>query len=184
MLDRVELGSVATTRIVVMGVAGSGKTTVGRRVAERFDIAYIDADSVHPPANVAKMSAGIPLTDDDRRPWLERLRSELEVRDRIVVSCSALKRSYRDVLRAAGGVVFVHLTLTPGEVARRVASRVGHFMGVEMVESQFAALEPPTADESDVIDVDAAADLDEVIGRVMLALGRVVPRMPTSPPES
>ena len=153
-----------------MGVSGSGKTTIGALLAERVGAAFLDADDAHPPANIAKMTNGIPLTDEDRRPWLERLRSELAASDAMVITCSALKRSYRDVLRAAGNVKFVHLDLSRDEATRRLAARPGHFMGPRMVESQFAAFEPPTSDEIDVTVIDAELPVDDVITAAVTAL--------------
>ncbi len=144
-------------RIVVMGVAGSGKSTVGEMLADRIGARFLDADSVHPAANVAKMSAGEPLTDDDRWPWLQRLADELAGDDRIVIACSALKRRYRDVLRQPDGVRFVFLDVDRDTAHERARHRVGHFMGAGMVASQFDALEPPAEDEADVTVVDAVA---------------------------
>src|SRR6478752_5823950 len=119
---------MGAVRIVVMGVAGSGKTTVGRDLADALGAAFLDADSVHPPANVAKMSAGEPLTDDDRWPWLARLRAELRSSESIVVACSALKRRYRDLLRHAGEVRFVFLDLDADAARDRATHREGHYM--------------------------------------------------------
>lgn len=146
-------------RIVVMGVAGSGKSTVGAVLADRIGARFVDADSVHPAANVAKMSAGEPLTDDDRWPWLLRLADELAGGDRVVVACSALKRRYREVLREPGSVRFVFLDVDRDTAHARAERRVGHFMGAGMVASQFDALEPPAGDEADVAVVDARADI-------------------------
>lgn len=137
-------------RVVVMGVAGSGKTSVGERLAARLGAAFVDADEVHPPENVAKMAAGTPLTDADRWPWLERLRDVLAGHERVVVTCSALKRSYRDVLRGAARVRFIHLDVARPVLEERLADRTGHFMAAGMLDSQLATLEPPTADERDV----------------------------------
>jgi carbohydrate kinase (thermoresistant glucokinase family) len=148
----------AVVRIVVMGVAGSGKSTVGEVLADRIGARFLDADSVHPAANVAKMSAGEPLTDDDRWPWLRRLADELAGDDRIVVACSALKRRYRDVLREPEGVRFVFLDVDRDTAHDRARHRIGHFMGAGMVASQFDALEPPGDDEGDVTVVDATVD--------------------------
>ncbi len=153
--------------LVVMGVSGSGKTTVGERVAERLGAVFVDADSAHPDANVDKMAAGIPLTDDDRWPWLDTLRAELESSDRIVVTCSALKRSYRDVLRAAGEVRFVHLDIDRQTALDRVGGRDDHFMKADMVDSQFADLEPPADDETDVTVIDGRATVDAIVDRIV-----------------
>lgn len=162
---------MAPLRIVVMGVAGSGKTTVGERLAGRFHARFVDADAVHPPANVAKMSAGIPLTDADRAPWLERLAHELADSARVVVTCSALKRDYRDVLRSAGDVTFVFLDVDRDVAVARAAGRADHFMKADMVDSQFATLEaPPGPGEHDVVAVDADRSVDEIIEDVVAAL--------------
>jgi gluconokinase len=161
-----------TTRLVVMGVAGSGKTTVGERLADRLAADFVDADSAHPPANIEKMSAGIPLDDDDRRPWLQRLREELAASDMVVVTCSALKRSYRDVLRLAGGVEFVMLEIDRDAVNRRVRDRDGHFMKADMVDSQFADLERPTPDEHDVTTVDARRPVGTIVDELTERFGR------------
>lgn len=151
----------AVPRVVVMGVTGSGKSTIGAALAERLGVPFGDADDFHSAANVAKMSAGVPLDDADRRPWLRAIGRWLAAQDRGgVVSCSALKRSYRDTLRAeAPGLVFVHLHGDRETVRRRVAGRAGHFMPESLVESQFAALEPLAADERGIVlDLDTPAD--------------------------
>ncbi len=148
--------------LTVMGVSGSGKTTVGAALAQRLRVPFADADDFHPPENVAKMSAGIPLDDADRIPWLESIGAWLAAHaaDGGVVSCSALRRRYRDVLRAAApGQLFVHLAGSPETVARRVAGRPGHFMPASLVESQFATLEPLGADEHGLtLDLDRPVD--------------------------
>ncbi len=149
-------------RIVVMGVAGSGKTTVGSRLADRLGADFVDADSAHPSENVAKMSAGVPLSDDDRRPWLLALRRELSSAS-IVVTCSALRRSYRDLLRVPGGVRFVFLDIDAATAVRRLGARAGHFMRADMVDSQFADLERPEPDEPDVMTVDGTRPLEAIV---------------------
>jgi gluconokinase len=157
--------AVRTTIVVVMGVTGCGKSTVGRLIAERLGVPYAEADSLHPPANVAKMAAGQPLDDSDRYPWLaaigEWIRSRIGLGG--VVSCSALKYTYRDVLRAAyPGLWFLHLDADPQTIARRVDDRNGHFMPVSLVESQFAALEPLRPQEHGLV-VDAAQEPDAIV---------------------
>ncbi len=154
-----------------MGVAGSGKTTVGERLAHRLRTRFVDADDLHPRANIDKMEAGTPLEDADRLPWLRRVRDVVGSSCSIVVSCSALTRAYRDLLREAGGVTFVFLDVEPGVVGDRVAGRTGHFMGVDMVESQFAVLERPDPTEHDVITVDADRAVDDVVDAVVEAAG-------------
>lgn len=145
--------------IVVMGVSGAGKSTVGTRIAERLGLSFRDADEFHPPANVAKMSRGQPLTDEDRAPWLAAIGAHLAAhRGRgCVVTCSALKRAYRDVLReAAPETRFVFLNGPVELVAARQAARQGHFMPASLVASQFATLEHPGPDEN-AIELDVAA---------------------------
>jgi len=149
--------------IVVMGVAGCGKSTVGGLLAARLGLQFVDADDLHPPSNVAKMSAGTPLTDDDRLPWLARVAEVLRGGDDgapTVVACSALRRSYRDALRdgAGGDVAFVHLHGASDLLARRIAARADHFMPPALLHSQLATLEPLGADETGVVvDVDRPA---------------------------
>lgn len=138
--------------IVVMGVSGAGKSTIGRLLAEALGCRFIEGDDYHPPANVERMRAGIPLTDADREPWLDTLAAELAAcranGDDLVLSCSALKRCYRDRLRAADPELrFVHPHGNPETIARRLTGRQGHFMPSALLESQFAALEPPDDDE-------------------------------------
>jgi len=151
--------------IVVMGVSGSGKSTVGAALAQRLRVPFGDADDFHPPANIEKMSAGHALNDDDRFPWLEAIGDWLAVRcdDGGVMSCSALKRKYRDQLRRhCPDVIFLHLAGTPEVIGRRQASRPGHFMPASLLTSQFETLEPLGTDERGVtIDVDQ--DIDAIV---------------------
>jgi gluconokinase len=154
-------------RVVVMGVAGAGKTTVGTALAAALGARFVDADTRHPAANVAKMAAGIPLTDADRAPWLEALAADLAGPAPVVVTCSALKRVHRDVLRTAGAVTFVYLALDPDEARRRVATRPGHFLGPGLVDDQFATLEPPGPDEADVITLDGRAGVDVLVAEAL-----------------
>jgi gluconokinase len=147
--------------IVVMGVSGSGKSTVGAALAQRLRVPFADADDFHPPANIAKMTAGHALDDDDRYPWLEAIGEWLaHHRDGGVMSCSALKRSYRDQLRRhCADIRFLHLSGTEDVIARRQASRPGHFMPAALLTSQFETLEPLDADEHGIsIDVDQSID--------------------------
>ena len=134
--------------ILIMGVAGSGKTTVGEKLAATLDWKFLDADEVHPPANIAKMAAGHPLTDEDRAPWLAALRARIDdfLRRNVsaVVTCSALKERYRDVLLSGTEQVkLVHLQGAPELLRARLRGRVGHFMAPGMLDSQLAELEPP-----------------------------------------
>jgi carbohydrate kinase (thermoresistant glucokinase family) len=145
-------------RVVVMGVAGCGKSTVGAALATRLGVGFIEADGFHPPSNVAKMASGVALSDDDRWPWLASLRRAMRMERDVVVACSALRRTYRDALRAAGDVRFIYLPVDRDEALRRVASRSGHYMGASMVDSQFATLEVPDPAETDVATIDAAGD--------------------------
>lgn len=157
-------------RIVVMGVAGSGKTTVGVALARRLGIDFLDADAAHPPANIEKMAVGIPLTDADRRPWLLALRDRLASSDDVVITCSVLKRSYRDLLREAGAVTFVFLDVEPAKALARLEAREGHFMKADMVQSQFDDLERPGSDEPDIESFDAGQPIATVLDRVLIRI--------------
>ena len=152
----------AAPLVVVMGVSGSGKSTVGAALAQRLGVPFVDADDLHPEANIAKMTRGEPLDDHDRYPWLEAIGRWLADHDGRggVVSCSALKRRYRDQLRHhAHRVELLHLQGTHDVIARRQASRPGHFMPASLLASQFATLEPLEPDEHGlVIDVDQPVD--------------------------
>lgn len=160
--------------IVVMGVSGVGKTTVARLLADRLGLPYAEADDFHPAANIAKMSAGVPLDDADRQPWLRALGAWLGQRAADgtggVVTCSALKRSYRDVLRAAcPDAYFLHLSGSHDLIGDRLAHRTGHFMPPSLLDSQYATLEPLQADENGtVLDVDAAPEA--LVDRAVAAL--------------
>ncbi|MET9795012.1 gluconokinase [Nocardiopsis alba] len=149
---------------VFMGVSGSGKTSVAERVANRLDLPFAEADAFHPPANIRKMAAGDPLTDEDRRPWLRELADWIGAHEVLgestVMACSALKRDYRDVLRTgAPGVEFLHMH-GPDEVIRaRIAARKGHFMPPALLRSQLEALQRLDPDEAGR-EFDVRADLD------------------------
>jgi carbohydrate kinase (thermoresistant glucokinase family) len=153
-----------------MGVAGSGKSTVAAELAARRGASFIEGDDFHSVSNLEKMAAGIPLTDDDRRPWLAALRHAMARKQNVVVACSALKRIHRDALREVGGVVFVHLVVDRDEIVARVGKRTDHFMGITMIESQFEALEAPADDETDVLSIDATGELGAVVDAVEIAL--------------
>ena len=150
---------------VVMGVSGSGKSTVGAALAQRLRVPFADADDFHPEANVAKMSAGHALNDEDRHPWLDAIGDWLanHCGEGGVMSCSALKRKYRDQLRKhCPQVRFLHLSGSPEVIGRRQASRPGHFMPASLLASQFDTLEPLEADEHGVV-VDVDQDIDAVV---------------------
>jgi gluconokinase len=152
---------------VVMGVAGCGKTSVGQGLAKRFGGQFMDGDDFHPDSNIAKMSRGEALNDDDRWPWLEIIAKEMSSRDGIVFAgCSALKKTYRDLIRRKCGepVCFVHLTGSKDLIASRMAARKGHFMPTSLLDSQFAALEPLDTDEIHFL-VDIAGSQSDVIQR-------------------
>lgn len=150
--------------------------TVAEALASRFGARFVEADQFHLPASIVKMSAGIALSDEDRWPWLKVLLHELTRGDDVVLACSALRKSYRDLLRRAGGVRFVYLAIDRADVMRRVESRAGHFMGTSMVDSQFAALEEPGPDETDVVMIDAALPPAAVVEAASAALGATTDR--------
>ncbi|WP_409526865.1 gluconokinase [Rhizobium sp. P40RR-XXII] len=159
-------------RYVVMGVSGCGKSSVGSAIAMRLGGIYVDGDDLHPPANVAKMSAGIPLTDADRWPWLDKVGHYLALADETaLIGCSALKRIYRDRIREVVGapVSFIHLAGTRETILRRLQARPDHFMPPALLDSQFAALEVPGADER-AITVDIDQPLDAVVAAIIAAL--------------
>jgi gluconokinase len=166
-------GAVAgKTGVVVMGVSGSGKTTVAELMAARLGWQLAEADDFHPPANKKKMAAGIPLTDDDRQPWLRALRDFIDASPRsTVITCSALKRSYRDLLRSAhADVEFLHLHGDPELIRRRMATRRGHFMPTSLLESQLATLEPLQPGEPGVV-VDISQPPERIVELAIRELG-------------
>lgn len=156
-----------TLRVVIMGVSGCGKSSVGAALSVRLGIPYRDGDDLHPAANVAKMRAGIPLGDEDRWPWLDRVANVLRREAPVLVGCSALRRAYRDRIRAGadGPVRFVHLTGGRAVIAARMAAREGHYMPPSLLDSQFATLEPPGPEEAFSIDIDQplAAIVDGIL---------------------
>jgi carbohydrate kinase (thermoresistant glucokinase family) len=154
-------------RIVVMGVSGCGKTTVGRALAAELGLPYVEGDELHPPQNVQRMAAGVPLTDADREGWLQQIAARLAAAgDGMVVSCSALKRSYRDLLRrAAPDLRLVHLHGPRELLAARLATRQGHYMPASLLQSQLDTLELPGADEG-AIAVDVSGSPAQIVADV------------------
>jgi gluconokinase len=157
--------------IIVMGVSGSGKSTIGALLAEALGWPFADADGFHPAANVAKMAAGQPLTDEDRWPWLDAIATHIGASrtagQPVVVACSALRRAYRERLRAGhGDLIFLHLTGAPEVIATRQAARQGHFMPPSLMASQFATLEDPAA-EADAVMVSVSASPHEVVAAAL-----------------
>ncbi|KAI1345136.1 carbohydrate kinase [Xylariaceae sp. FL0016] len=158
---------------LVTGPAGCGKTTVAKHVSNTLNLPYIEGDEFHPQANIDKMANGIPLTDADRWDWLTLLREEslrqlASGAEGVVLTCSALKRKYRDVIRVAPYYLhdvilhFIYLHAPEAVLLERVGARQGHYMGANMVRSQFSILEPPTAEETDVISIDVSGSPEEV----------------------
>lgn len=165
MTVRNEQQSGVPDRMVVMGVAGSGKSSIGEALAARIGAVYIDGDALHPQANIEKMSSGIALTDEDRLPWLRKIGRMLgEDGGRVIIGCSALKRTYRDVISREAGqlVTFIYLAGTRQLIAERMSKRAGHFMPMGLLDSQFAALEEPAPDENAI-----RIDIDQPIGAIV-----------------
>jgi gluconokinase len=162
--------------LVVMGVSGSGKSTIADKLAERLGWTYEDGDKFHPASNVAKMSAGHPLTDEDRWPWLQAIADEIDrvckAGQHVVIACSALKRAYRDILvHGRDDVRIIYLNGTEKLIAERLARRSGHFMPAGLLASQFKTLEPPDARENPVtVSIDASVDaiVDDIIRQLGL----------------
>ena len=169
-------GIEAPCALIVMGVSGSGKSTVAQALGERLGWRFEDGDSFHPAGNVAKMRAGHPLTDEDRWPWLNAIADEIgricKARDHVIIACSALKHAYRDVLlRGRNDVRFVFLKGTQELIADRLAHRKGHFMPPELLTSQFRTLESPDASEHVItasIDASVAAIVDDILRQLQL----------------
>jgi gluconokinase len=153
-----------------MGVSGCGKSSVGEALSARLGIPYFDGDDLHTAEAVAKMRTGIPLADADRWPWLDRVADVLRDKAPVIVGCSALKGAYRDRIRAGAGgpVTFVHLSGSRELIASRMGARTGHYMPTSLLDSQFAALEPPGPDEA--ITVDIARDVPELVDQILARL--------------
>jgi len=168
--------------LVVMGVSGSGKTTIGKLLAERLGWHYQEGDALHPPGNVAKMSAGMALTDADRTPWLRRIADHIDAcrinGGAAVVTCSALKRAYRDVIVGdRPDVGLVHLRGSRDLIGRRLAARKGHFMPTSLLDSQFGTLQAPSAEER-AITVDVGGTPAEIVDEI---LRRLPPKLKLEP---
>jgi gluconokinase len=162
------LADLKSMIVIVMGVSGCGKSTIGQPLAERLGCPFLDADEFHPPANVAKMAAGIPLTDADRWPWLALLNGKLKEHKSAVLACSALKQSYRDVLaKGLTGCRFVHLRGSLELIRARLAERRHRYMPASLLESQFATLEPP----QDAIEVDIGQAPEACLQEIQARLG-------------
>ncbi|WP_246750439.1 gluconokinase [Martelella lutilitoris] len=162
--------------VIVMGVSGCGKSSVARLIAERMGFEQVEGDDLHPAANVEKMSAGIPLEDADRWPWLDRVGAELarERQTGVVVTCSALKKIYRDRLRATAGqpLAFVFLNGSETLLAERIGARAGHFMPTSLLKSQLETLEDPSG-EPGVVTVDIDNPLKVIADKAVAGLGAV-----------
>ena len=161
--------------VVLMGVCGCGKSTIGRALAAELDWPFLDADTVHPQANVAKMAAGIPLTDEDRWPWFDRIVAEMRrhaaAGKHVVIACSALKQAYRDRLASGGSVRFVYLKGDAKTIGPRLAGRTGHFMPASLLASQFATLEEP----ADAIVIDIVQPVEAQVAAISRALREELP---------
>lgn len=157
--------------ILVMGVSGVGKSTIGHALAQQLGWQFVDADDFHPAANVAKMRAGIPLTDADRAPWLQSLRTSIDgllaASQPAVLACSALKRAYREQLVTGPEVKLVFLRADFGVIAERMAARQGHYMNPKLLESQFADLEAP----HDALSLDAGRPVPEIVAGIRASFG-------------
>ena len=159
--------------IIIFGVSGAGKTTVGKLLARDLHWRFIEADDFHPAANIEKMRSGHPLTDNDRWPWLEQLRQQIErslsARENAVLACSALKRAYRDRLHVSDEIKFVFLRGDYALVQKQLRSRHGHFMNATLLQSQFDALDEPESDEN-VVTIELGRRPEEIVERIKTSL--------------
>jgi gluconokinase len=160
--------------VIIFGVSGAGKTTIGKLLADELGWQFYEADDFHPRSNIEKMRRGRPLTDEDRWPWLERLREQLTrsvaAKEDAVLACSALKRAYREHLRVSGEVKFVFLRGDYALIAKQLCHRRGHFMNPELLRSQFADLEEPKSDE-DVLTIELGRTPEELVKEIKTNLG-------------
>ena len=164
---------MALRPVVVMGVSGSGKSTIGALLAHALRVPFLEGDSFHPPANVARMAAGIALTDADREGWLQTLAQQLRLHTMlgVVLSCSALKRRYRDILRSgAPDLALLHLAGSADVLAQRMIGRSGHYMPPSLLASQLATLEPPQPDEH-ALTLDITQPVPQLLQRALAWLG-------------
>lgn len=166
---------MAGQSIIIMGVSGCGKSSVGAAIATALGAKFIDGDDLHPRANIQKMASGTPLDDQDRAPWLERLNdaaySLRHKNETGLIVCSSLKRRYRDRLREGNPeMLFLYMKGSFEVILERLKARAGHFMPTDLLKSQFDALEEPTAEESDVLSIDIDGSFDEVVARGLTAL--------------
>lgn len=146
-----------------MGVSGSGKSTIGKLLSESLHIPFFDGDDFHPMANVEKMKSGQPLNDDDRKPWLETLADLIRNKKELILACSALKKSYRDILSEGNEITYVHLKGSAQQIAERMSKRKSHFMPTQLLKSQFSTLEIP----ENAIAVDISMSPKEIVSSVL-----------------
>ncbi|MBT0879128.1 MULTISPECIES: gluconokinase [unclassified Campylobacter] len=162
--------------IVVMGVCGCGKSTVGAMIANSLGASFIDGDDLHPRANIEKMQSGVPLNDLDREPWLERIADvfySISRRNRsCVIACSALKKQYRDKIRQSGKIIFIHLHGSKELIMQRMSKRSGHYMKENMIDSQFSTLEFPH-NEDLVINIDITPPIGEIVEDALIKLDQL-----------